>query len=397
MDKCDLLRVTDREWLSKIHFNPRGGDGRRRVGGRGRGREDGVGDHGRDTAADNIREEVRTIGRVQVDKTIDREADLAGAVPVVGVLDNARCIGRVRKPNAEFLEVTRLAARERQGERAIRRTGREGERHRLLGPALHQGDREGMLGHIKTAGDQVTGILHRHLRKVNRRILEARGDRVRTGRRLADDATEVRKIHLELDRGREHIRREGECTTRQRRAGVGEAEKDIRRTLVGVRPVTDRRKGLATEEEHLLLLARVLAESKRLHKVGRAGNIIELAGTITVSYAAQEGVAPASRKRQANTTTARRNRELHRQDDLRKTLIRVKRNRRTGAAVKRLEALEETVILNRRVALLEGVLLTRVVCVNTLPRPDALLDVKGDLRLHLLYLGHRFSFSLRIV
>jgi len=165
---------------------------------------------------------------------------------------------------------------------------------------------------------------------------------------------------------------------------VGEAEEQIRRTLVLVRPVARRRKGLATKEEHLLLLARVLAESQRLHQVLRTRNVVKLAGAIAVANTAEERIAPAGRQGKANTAGTRRNGELQRKNNLRKALIRVERDRRAGAAVERLEALEETVVLHRRVALLEGVLLARIVSINTLSRADALLYVEGDLRLHLI-------------
>jgi len=217
MHQSNLLRVADRVGLAEIDLDPAGGDWRGRVGWRGRSGEDRIGNHRGDTAADNVREEVAAVRRIEVDETVDRKADLAGRVPVVRVLDNTRRIGRVREPNAELLEVTRLAARQRQGERAIRRTGREGEADSLLRPALAKRNRQSMLGHVKPPGDKITGILHRHLREIHSRILEARGDRVGTRRRLRDHTAKVLKIDLELDRGCEDIRRERERTTRQRR------------------------------------------------------------------------------------------------------------------------------------------------------------------------------------
>ena len=243
-----------------------------------------------------------------------------------------------------------------------------------------------MLGHIEPAGDQVTGILHRHLRKVHIRKLESRWDRVSTHGRLAHYTIKVLEINLELNRGRKDIRREGKSATRQGRAAVGETEEHIRRALVGILPVGHRRKGLATKEEHLCFLTRVFAERQRLHKILSTRDVVELAGTITVANTAEERIAPSGRKSEARASLCGgrvvRHGELHRQDNLRKTLVRVEGNRRAGATVRRLEALEEPIVSYSRITLFKTVLSPRIKCVYTSARTNRLLDVQSNLSLH---------------
>jgi hypothetical protein len=75
-------------------------------------------------------------------------------------------------------------------------------------------------------------------------------------------------------------------------------------------------------------------------------------------------------------------------------LIGVEGHRGRRVRAEGLETLEESVVLHSGVTLLKGVLLTGVVSVDTFSGADGLLDIQGDLGLHLIPGGKVFFHGL---
>jgi len=369
--------------LLELDFHPGTGHRGGSDGGRGCGSQQSGRHRGRSAATDHVgQEEAAGLG-VQVDQTVDREAEGGRRVVDVIVLDSTRGVSWLREPDAKLLEISGLTARERQGEGAIRGGRGEGELYLLLRPAFGEGDRQSMFGHVEATGDQVGRILHRHLGEVHAAVRKGGGGGVSTCYR-GDDGSEVRKVDLQLHGSRQHIRREGESTTGQGRAGVGETEVDVGCTLRRIRPVSRGGQGLAAQVEHLLLLAGILTERQGLDKVLCARNVIELGTSISVSYAPQDVIAPAQWSSQANAGTASGRVQGDSHDHLIQAFLGIKSHGGTGSCTQRLEALEKSIVSYSCVALKMRVLFPSIVAVETFPWADALLDVQGDLRLHLM-------------
>ena len=324
----NLCGITDSERLGQINLHPARRNRSSTVSRTGHTQRT-ISHSWGSTTTEQVGQQETAIATVKVDQTVDRELDLVRQVPVERVLQSRSSIGRVSKPNAQLLQITSLTTGQRELEATIR-TRSKRELYLLLGPALRERDGQGIPGHVKTTGNQISSIRHRDLGEVHNSRSQLSRDSIGANSDLTDDLTEVSKVNLDLHRGSQDVRRERESTTTQCRTGVGETQVDVSSTLCGICPIRISQESLTTQGKQLLLLTTVFAQSESLEHILLTCDVVKLAGTIAISDTTEHHITPTSRQSQTGTIV-QGVRQLDSHDNLRKTLVRVERDRRTGA------------------------------------------------------------------